>query len=455
MSSRGKTLDAAFVEARTIGDAVVAKSCALSSIALDAFSSASSTIKKLDVSDNGLRSLSGVASTSLTWISAGNNALEAEALRALGDGCPRARTVNVSGNASLRTLKGVEKMKALAALIASECAIEDLSAVKGLKELNTLVCAECELEDVGDSLSESPALRKLNLSRNKIRKFSADALKSSSGLRELRVSHNALKAIPACVRETTNLRILDVGYNKIDNWGSLGDLRALRRLEQLSLRGCPIASEPGYEEKIIAMCPRLKILDGRKVGEPRRERHPEDGGDRQAQRNIDKGAGGVDSDDADIAAVQASAVVEEEDAPREKKAKKEKKDKKTKRLADADDDAGEGESSFLDAFVGKNKGKLLGAQGVKEQAEKSSDESKRTGVVGVFENKDLKRKGPSGSAAFKALSTRAIVDVGSWDDDEPVKKKPAAEATVKKKDLKDMTPEERKAHLKLSRKRGY
>jgi hypothetical protein len=450
MSSRGKTLDAALVEARTIGDAVVAKSCALSFIASDAFASASSTIKKLDISDNGLRSLSGVASTSLTWISAAKNALWAEALRALGDGCPRARTVNVSGNASLRTLKGVEKMKALAALIASECAIEDLSAVKGLKELNTLVCGECSVEDVGDALSESPALRKLNLSRNNIRKFSADALKSSGGLRELRVSHNALKAIPACVRETTNLRILDVGYNKIDNWGSLGDLRALRRLEQLFLRGCPIASEQGYEEKIIAMCPRLKILDGRKVGEPRRERAVED--ERQAPRYVDKEAGSESGgEDYDDDAPREPVVEHEEDERREKKTKKEKKEKKTKRRVD---DADEGERSFLEVFVGKNKGKLLGAQGAKEEAEKSSDESKRTGVVGVFENKDLKRKGPSGSAAFKALSTRAIVDVGSWDDDEPVKNKSAVEVT-KKKDLKDMTPDERKAHLKLSRKRGY
>jgi hypothetical protein len=99
MSSRGKTLDAALVEARTIGDAVVAKSCALSFIASDAFASASSTIKKLDISDNGLRSLSGVASTSLTWISAANNALEAEALRARAAVARQRQRQRVAANA--------------------------------------------------------------------------------------------------------------------------------------------------------------------------------------------------------------------------------------------------------------------------------------------------------------------------------------------------------------------
>ena len=79
---------------------------------------------------------------------------KANALAALGRNCPRIRTLNVSGNDGLKTLRGVEHMHALAALIAKECGIDDLSAVKGLKELNTLACAECEVRDVGDALTE-------------------------------------------------------------------------------------------------------------------------------------------------------------------------------------------------------------------------------------------------------------------------------------------------------------
>ena len=85
----------------------------------------------------------------------------------------------------------------------------------------------------------------------------------------MRVAHNELKTIPPCVAKTPNLRILDVGYNKISDWGDLSALRELNRLEQLSLRGCPIANDPEYAEKITRMCPGLKLLDGRKPRDAR------------------------------------------------------------------------------------------------------------------------------------------------------------------------------------------
>lgn len=113
----------------------------------------------------------------------------------------------------------------------------------------------------------------------------------------------------------------------------------------------------------------------------------------------------------------------------------------------------------------KNKGRFLEEEeGPSEDDEK--DSTKRTGVVGVFENKELKRKGPCGSAAFKALLSKndggSGLHAGTWDDDpddrddrDEEKKKKKKTAESKKKDLREMTPEERKKHLRLQRKRGY
>lgn len=449
--SRGRELDAALVSSRTIGDAVVLKDCSLATVAPDCLAASepgANGVKKLDVSDNSLRSLSGIASTSLTWFSAANNALESNALAALGASCPRIRTLNVSGNDGLRTFDGVQHMKALAALIAKECGIEDLLPIKGLAELNALVCAECQLHDVGDALSSSPALRKLNLSKNHLKKLGNEALKSSRGLRELRLAHNMLKTIPACVASTPNLRILDLGHNRISDWGDLSALRDLGRLEQLNLKGCPIADDPDYEMKIMRMCPGLKILDGRKAPDARGRSREEV----EARAQAEEG----DSDGED----EREAIREEELVRKEKKAKKEKKEKKEKKQKDKDGGT-EGDQSFVDLFISKNSGQVMGGSGAQEGAEEQKDEAKRSGVIGVFENKELKRKGPCGSAAFKALLSAndagSGLNAGTWDDDDdaPAKKKKAQTPTKKKKDLRDMTPEERKEHLRLQRKRGY
>ena len=92
----------------------------------------------------------------------------------------------------------------------------------------------------------------------------------------------------------------------------------------------------------------------------------------------------------------------------------------------------------------------------------------------MFENKELKRKGPCGSAALTALLSKndggSGLHAGTWDDDDgddddergekekkkkKKKKKTLESKTSKKKDLREMTPEERKKHLRLQRKRGY
>lgn len=142
-----------------------------------------------------------------------------------------------------------------------------------------------------------------------------------------------------------------------------------------------------------------------------------------------------------------------------------KKDKEKERLDKSGEDE---EGSFVEAFVTKNKGRFVEEE-ENPAEDDGKDSTKRTGVVGVFENKELKRKGPCGSAAFTALLSKndggSGLHAGTWDDDgddderdekEKKKKKKTVESkNSKKKDLREMTPEERKKHLRLQRKRGY
>ena len=140
-----------------------------------------------------------------------------------------------------------------------------------------------------------------------------------------------------------------------------------------------------------------------------------------------------------------------------------KKGKEKERLEKSGEDE---EGSFVEAFVTKNKGRFVEEE-ENPAEDDGKDSTKRTGVVGVFENKELKRKGPCGSAALTALLSKndggSGLHAGTWDDDdgdddddergeEEEEEEEKESKTSKKKDLREMTPEERKKHLRLQRK---
>ena len=257
-----KTLTAALAASRTVGDACALKSCALARSSKTVVSPTPSARASRYASSTRARTRFNPSTRSSRARSRGYRSRITRSGRTRWrrwDATARDPYAQRERERRIEDASGVEHMHALAALIAKECGIDDLSAVKGLKELNTLACAEARKRDVG---IERVRHFEGESVQNEITKIGIDALKLSRGLRELRLAHNALKTIPACVASTPNLRILDVGHNKISDWGDLSALRDLNRLEQLTLRGCPIADDPEYAEKIARMCPGLKLLDG-------------------------------------------------------------------------------------------------------------------------------------------------------------------------------------------------
>jgi hypothetical protein len=86
-------------------------------------------------------------------------------------------------------------------------------------------------------------------------------------LKELRLAHNALKALPPELGTSCEwLRVLDASHNRFEDWGDVACLKRMTRLQQLSLRGCPLSRREGYDAAAVKMCPSLRALDGRKVG---------------------------------------------------------------------------------------------------------------------------------------------------------------------------------------------
>lgn len=86
------------------------------------------------------------------------------------------------------------------------------------------------------------------------------------------MGHNKLTRLPAELELNANLRILDAGGNPIKQWAGVEVIQQLRKLQQLTLAGCPLAKEDGYRARVLEMVPTLEVLDGRRV-EGRERRH--------------------------------------------------------------------------------------------------------------------------------------------------------------------------------------
>ncbi|GAB4823955.1 hypothetical protein N2152v2_011001 [Parachlorella kessleri] len=223
------------------------------------------SLARLDVSKNKLSSLEGVSlSTKLRWLSAANNDITSiEPLRDLES----LEVLNVGRN-QLSGKVAVGRLRSLKALILNDNHISLVGGLEKLKELNTLVLSHNAITSLGNWLAGASKLDKLSASHNRIAELGA-SLKGCSALEELRLSHNQLRLLPLELAANRKLRILDVGNNPITSLADIQVLAKLPSLRSLSLRGCPLAEQPGYRDAVLALTPHLEILDNQRVvGKP-------------------------------------------------------------------------------------------------------------------------------------------------------------------------------------------
>lgn len=122
-------------------------------------------------------------------------------------------------------------------LVLSNNKIKSLPSFETLKSLLKLSAAHNELTEIPD--------------------FSAN-----TALKEVKLNDNKITTIPASLRNCGQLTLVDLGNNQISEWKDIAPLGSLLELHNLNLRGNPIASKEDYREKILALIPSLRILDG-------------------------------------------------------------------------------------------------------------------------------------------------------------------------------------------------
>ncbi|OZJ03454.1 hypothetical protein BZG36_02734 [Bifiguratus adelaidae] len=179
-------------------------------------------------------------------------------------------TLNLSGNA-LESCEGLQKLKTLfgdvhttyltqlKALVLNHNKIKTVENIGGLLELNTLVISHNNISEL-PSLPALTNLAKLSAAHNAIRLI--PDLSSNSSLKELRLNDNKILTVPESVRACSALEILDLGNNLIQGWKDVAALGSLLHLINLNLKGNPICQLEGYRDKILALIPSLRILDG-------------------------------------------------------------------------------------------------------------------------------------------------------------------------------------------------
>jgi len=183
----------------------------------------------------------------------------------------------------------------------------DGAALATLKNCSHLACSTNNIEKMVN-LTGMESLKILSLGRNKIKKLEQlDGI--ADRLEELWMSYNLLSTF-AGIEQCSKLRCLFVGNNNISDEKELARLQMLPALEELVLYGNPLHKKIdaeygpcGYAEKILAILPNLRRLDG--IAAVQWRTKITEGNERELRELFDK----MDTDgsgDLDLAEVKAA-----------------------------------------------------------------------------------------------------------------------------------------------------
>ncbi|KAI8343880.1 hypothetical protein BC941DRAFT_497280 [Chlamydoabsidia padenii] len=221
--------------------------------------SSCSKLRKLVLSENTLSnnntSFSGL--DHLTFLDLSHN--EFSSLNGL-ENMTQLNVLNVSNNAITQLPEDLSHFGNLKALILNNNQLSKVPGLDVLTNLNTLVISHNSVTKI-PNLMALPKLVKVSASHNKLKEV-PNLSGQSASLKELRLNDNKIVTIPNTLRKCQALAIIDLGNNRISKWSDIASLGSLLNLHNLNLRGNPITKNKDYKDKILALVPSLRVLDG-------------------------------------------------------------------------------------------------------------------------------------------------------------------------------------------------
>lgn len=167
--------------------------------------------------------------------------------------------VLILGKNSIKDIGVCINFKKLKALIANDNQITStVGIISGLRNLNSLVLSRNKIREF-NLPNEMKFLTKLTLSHNELHDF--PKVFFCPVLKELRLNGNKITFLPDLETSVPTLELLDLGNNLIKSEDALDKIASLRKLRNLSIKGCPIMDETSLKGKISETVSKFKFLE--------------------------------------------------------------------------------------------------------------------------------------------------------------------------------------------------
>jgi len=162
-----------------------------------------------------------------------------------------------------------------------------------IKELVLDSCRSTSISGLTDEFCNLEKLSMLNVGLTNLKGFP-----KLPNLKKLELSDNRISGgLNHISTNCPKLKALHLSGNKIDSLEVLESLKELTNLEYLDLHNCEVTATENYKEKVFAMLPNLKYLDGFDQNDV--EAESEESDTENGKVNAD-GSGSKDLDDSDL-----------------------------------------------------------------------------------------------------------------------------------------------------------
>ncbi|CAA6807661.1 MAG: Unknown protein [uncultured Aureispira sp.] len=171
-------------------------------------------------------------------------------------------TLSLTGHQLSYFPHGINALKQLDSLyLGKNCFLKIPAQISRIHNLRVLILSRNRLKNIPTQLCQLSKLKNLNLSQNHLTTIPRD-IGLLKKLELFNLSNNKLTELPTNIGELRRLKSLNLSCNQLKSLPN--SIRNLTQLEKLNLRGCPIAKNKGFINRLQSFLPNTDIQFNKK-----------------------------------------------------------------------------------------------------------------------------------------------------------------------------------------------